>query len=268
MFSVIIPAYNSASTIVEVLDSVFNQTRFDLIDEIIVVNDGSSDDTSKIVEEYAETHKKIKIKLINQSNKGVSGARNTGIRVAKGKWIALLDSDDCWLPQKLELQYRCVCKYRKILFLGASTVDVFKIGFVKVNSLINANAKQLCLKNFPLTSTVVFLKECINEIGLFDEKMRYGEDINFYQKFLIKYDNYYFLPIKLVEYGITKRFHGDNGLSANFKKMHLARCKNTKELYEAHKISFLFYIVMQMLNRIKYFRRRMLRLISKIITKL
>ena len=269
MFSVIIPVYNSSCTIQEVLDSVYSQTKRDLIEEVIVVNDGSTDNSVEIVEDYANSHKELNFIVINQTNKGVSGARNTGIKKAKAAWIALLDSDDCWIPEKLELQYDCICENKEILFLGASTDEITqsKIGFKKIDGLINANAKQICIRNFPQTSTVIFKRECINDVGLFDENMRYGEDINYYQKFLIHYDNYYYLPVKVVNYGINKRFHGDNGLSANFHQMHRARCKNTRELFEAHKITFLFYLSMQGLNQVKYMRRRLIRITNRLKIK-
>lgn len=263
MFSVIIPVYNSALTIVKVLDSVFNQTRLDLIDEIIIVNDGSTDESENIIKAYANNRLKPDIIIVNQSNKGVSAARNAGILHAKGEWIALLDSDDCWVPEKIERQYECLIKNKQILFLGGATEKVTKIGLKKIDKLINGTAKQICIKNFPQTSTVVFCKECIKKIGLFDERMRYGEDINYYQKFLIELDNYYYLPIKLVEFGISKQFYGDNGLSSNFYSMHLARCKNTKELYLANKIKLMFYIFMQALNWVKLCRRYLIRAIDR-----
>ncbi len=95
--SVIIPTYNRAHTILRAVNSVIKQSYKAF--EIIVVNDGSTDETLKVLHPY---HKDIKI--ISQTNKGVSSARNTGIRSAVGDWIALLDSDDEWLPEKLEHQ--------------------------------------------------------------------------------------------------------------------------------------------------------------------
>lgn len=100
LVSVIIPAFNAAAYIRQTLGSVLAQS-YDAI-EVIVVDDGSSDATSRIVEEFVE--KDSRVGLIRQSNAGVGAARNAGIRKARGKYIAPLDADDVWFPQKLEKQ--------------------------------------------------------------------------------------------------------------------------------------------------------------------
>ena len=108
MFSVVIPAYNCEKTIERVLDSVMAQTRFDLITEIIVINDGSTDNTDAIIKDYIKRKQGNKINYIIQENHGVSYTRNKGIRIAEGEWIALLDSDDIWNPVKIERQYEVI----------------------------------------------------------------------------------------------------------------------------------------------------------------
>lgn len=95
--SVIIPTYNRGWIIKETIDSVLAQT-FDSY-ELIVVDDGSDDNTSEILDNYGN-----KIRIIRQTNQGVSSARNRGIISSSGKLIALLDSDDLWLPEKLNRQ--------------------------------------------------------------------------------------------------------------------------------------------------------------------
>lgn len=95
--SVVIAAYNSQETIARAIDSVLAQTR--PADEMIVIDDGSTDRTAGIVRSYGD-----KVILIQQTNAGVSVARNTGIAAATGEWIAFLDADDEWLPEKLKLQ--------------------------------------------------------------------------------------------------------------------------------------------------------------------
>ena len=95
--SVVIPTYNRRQTIGRSIDSVLNQTLFP--SEIIVVDDGSTDGTSDYIQSNFPS-----IKLLSQPNKGVSAARNMGIKSADANWIALLDSDDEWFSQKLEKQ--------------------------------------------------------------------------------------------------------------------------------------------------------------------
>lgn len=99
MISVIIPAFNSAESITRSIESVLGQSYKDF--EIIVVDDGSSDETSELVKKFGS-----KVNYIYQENSGASVARNTGIAAAKGGWIAFLDADDQWLPEKLDSQMK------------------------------------------------------------------------------------------------------------------------------------------------------------------
>ena len=96
--SVIIPVYNTENYLKECLNSVINQTFKDI--EIICVNDGSTDNSLSILEEYARTDSRIKI--INQKNQGVSSSRNNGIKSARGEYIMFLDSDDLYKPDLCE----------------------------------------------------------------------------------------------------------------------------------------------------------------------
>ena len=100
--SVIIPVYNSEKTIIRALNSVFNQTTINNILEIIIVNDGSRDSSVSLINDFKKKNSIIPIILVNQENSGVSSARNIGIKKSSGDWIALLDSDDEWLNDKIE----------------------------------------------------------------------------------------------------------------------------------------------------------------------
>lgn len=97
--SVIIPTYNRADTILRAVDSVLRQTHSNL--EIIIIDDGSTDQTQQVLQPYAQ-----QVTIIRQANQGPSAARNRGIEVSRGEIIAFLDSDDVWLPEKLEQQVR------------------------------------------------------------------------------------------------------------------------------------------------------------------
>ena len=100
--SVIIPTYNRAHTLGRAIDSVLHQTH--PADEIIIVDDGSTDDTAALLENYSD------LIHLEQKNAGVSTARNTGIAQASSSWIALLDSDDEWLPSKLQHQLATIAE--------------------------------------------------------------------------------------------------------------------------------------------------------------
>jgi glycosyltransferase involved in cell wall biosynthesis len=95
--SVVIPTYNRSFCIAQTLDSVFKQTYSDY--EVIVVDDGSTDNTAEIIKGYGEL-----VRYVYQQNSGASAARNTGVHIAHGDWIAFLDSDDEWFPDKLKIQ--------------------------------------------------------------------------------------------------------------------------------------------------------------------
>ncbi len=95
--SVVIPAYNAAATIAAAIESALAQTRPP--DEIIVVDDGSRDDTAAVVERFGAA-----VRLVRQTNAGCGQARNTGVRAARGNWLAFLDADDLWQPTKLARQ--------------------------------------------------------------------------------------------------------------------------------------------------------------------
>lgn len=135
--SVIIPAFNAAATIRQTLNSVLSQTYEEI--EVIVVDDGSSDATNTIIGEFVKGDERVQ--LIRQSNAGVGAARNTAIRLARGKYIAPLDADDFWLPEKLEKQVVCMeqcdretgfvyCWYRSVnqlgTFIGDCRPDTFE----------------------------------------------------------------------------------------------------------------------------------------------
>lgn len=264
MFSVVIPAYNCEKTIYGALESVRSQSKYELVEEIIVINDGSTDSTDKVVCDYIKEHQEVNIVYIKQNNHGVSHARNTGIKKAKGEWIALLDSDDEWAPNKLERQSEIVNSDKlqnRIFFLGS--MYPLKIISEK-KGLYKLSARELCIRNMPNTPSVIFKRSTGIELGLFDENRKYVEDIQFFQKFLLK-DSYYVLAENLVSVNMGKRYFAEKGLSSNLFQMHKGRNKNTYELYKMGLISKSYLNLMLCLNWFKYLRRSLLRIGSKIV---
>lgn len=116
--SAIIPAYNSEKYIIRTIESVLRQTR--PADEIIVVDDGSTDDTAEAVQTFGD-----KVILIQQQNAGASAARNTGIKAAKGNWIAFLDADDEWVQNKLEVQADHLRKHSDLVWTMSNYFTCF-----------------------------------------------------------------------------------------------------------------------------------------------
>lgn len=261
LFSVVLPAYNCEKTIYQVLESIKNQTRFDLISEIIIINDGSIDCTGTIIQSYMKENPQINIKYIEQTNHGVSYSRNIGILAANDEWIALIDSDDIWLENKIERQAYIIKTQKDILFLGSS--DPLIIGFKRCVGLNKVNARQLCIRYLPSTPTVVFHKETGKKLGLYNEKMKYCEDINFFQKFLLE-DSYYVLGEKQVKVNIGKKYHAESGLSSNLIKMAKGRNSNIIELYKMGLISPLYMFVVMVFGEIKLIRRIVFKCISRL----
>ena len=118
--SVVIPMYNAEETIEKAIKSVVTQTKSDIIGEILVIDDGSTDDSAQIINKLILDYESTNIKLIKQSNGGVSKARNVGIRLASFEWIALLDSDDVWFNNKIDYQWNILQKNDQIDFLGGN----------------------------------------------------------------------------------------------------------------------------------------------------
>ena len=110
LVSIIMPSYNTGKFIAESIESVQNQTHTDW--ELLIVDDCSSDDTEEIVKPFL---KDARIHYIeNEKNSGAAVSRNRALREARGRWIAFLDSDDLWLPEKLEKQIRFMYKWLPI----------------------------------------------------------------------------------------------------------------------------------------------------------
>jgi glycosyltransferase involved in cell wall biosynthesis len=242
--------FNSEGTIKACINSVLNQTFEGLI-EIIVINDGSNDNSKLLVEKIIkESSKKIDIKLINKENGGVSSARNCGMALAKGDYIALLDSDDEWLPEKLEKQLNVFNCDKSIGFIGGliytSSNKKKKISEIPLSKLI--------FKNYFQPSTVIFKKEVIKKIGFFDETQRYAEEGNYFMRIANEF-RCILLNTKVVNYSQGKIGFGVSGLSANLKEMEIGELRNLKFAYQSNYISFFTYFLATLFSIIKYFRR-------------
>jgi len=174
LFSVVIPAYNAENFICEALDSVAGQTISDY--EVVVVDDGSTDGTFRKIASWAKEHPLVKLRIIKQTNKGIGGARNTGVQKAYGMYVAFLDADDVWLEKKLEV----VADYIK------SKPSVDMICHDEWVETDNARRKRLTYGpdatyrdllfngNCISTSATVVRRQKILEIGGFSEDMRFN----------------------------------------------------------------------------------------------
>lgn len=249
--SVIIPTYNGEKTLLKTIKSVINQEDLQYIFEIIVINDGSTDNTKKILEDFVNKLKvnDINIRIINTKNRGVSSARNLGILEAKSEWIAFLDSDDIWFQNKITTQVKYIDLYNPDM-IACSIKDL------KTNKEIKfVKAKEMLFRSFPQTSTVMIKRKILKDEFLFDETQSFCEDLNLFTKIAFKF-KFIFIYQKLVEYGNGKPEIGSNiGLSSNMKKMNKGAQKNIKDFFEYGIINYFEYLFFIFFNFLKYVRR-------------
>lgn len=248
--------YNSEKTILKALESVKNQTIGRECFEIIIINDGSVDRSEILVKKFINENPEMNINLINQPNKGVSSARNTGLKIAKGEYIALLDSDDEWLPEKTHQMMSIFESNQNIDFL-ATLRNNEKIGFpynFNQYNLAEISLKKFLIRNIGQTSTVIFKQKIIKNTGLYDENQKFAEDANYWLR-IAENNKMYVLGQSLVNTGNGKKSFGESGLSANLLEMEKGFQKNLKELFINEKITKSEYFVFYLFFKIKYIIR-------------
>ena len=196
--SVIIPTYNRKIQLLKAIDSVLGQTYTNF--ELIVVDDGSDDGTSDLLTKYQP-----KLRALNQTNKGVSAARNAGINAAKGQLIAFLDSDDLWLPDKLKHQVdffkdnpdALICQTKEIWIRNGKRVNPKK-RHEKPCGMMFEQSLALCLVT---PSAVMVRKSLLDEVGLFDESLKACEDYDLWLRICWKYPVYLIEEVLIIKYG-------------------------------------------------------------------
>jgi glycosyltransferase involved in cell wall biosynthesis len=183
--SVIIPTYNRAAKVAKAVSSVLEQTFRDF--ELIVVDDGSTDPTRSVLQPFGT---RIRF-LLHEENRGVSAARNTGIRASQGPLIAFLDSDDYWLPEKLEKQVgffrlhpdAVACQTEEIWIRRGRRVNPMQ-KHAKPSGDIFAPSLRLCLVS---PSGVMLRRSLLDEVGWFDETLPACEDYDLWLRISCRY---------------------------------------------------------------------------------
>lgn len=193
MISVVIPLYNKETSIANTLNCVLAQTYQDF--EIVVVDDGSTDNSAAIV----DTFKDRRIRLIPQSNGGVSAARNTGIREAKGEYVAFLDADDKWLVEHLENIVQLIKMYPNNKAYATNyyneqkgirkNIVLNKIPFNTEMGILN-NYFEICSNSQPpvWSSAVCVGRNLISDIGGFPVGIKAGEDLLTWARIAVRTD--------------------------------------------------------------------------------
>ena len=208
--SVVIPTYNSARYLTEAVDSVLAQTFRNI--EVIVIDDGSTDDTELVMRRYAAP-----VKYIRQENTGVSGARNTGIRESSGRYIAFIDADDVWHPQKLERQMAVLWRARserRACYCAFTVTDPNLVpSEISRSSRTGPLLDDLLLSGNVVgtPSTVICERSLFEEVGCFDPALSQCADWELWVRLSLRTD-FCYLDEPLVYY----RLH-DSNMSASAK---------------------------------------------------
>ncbi|PMG05089.1 hypothetical protein BCV02_05030 [Vibrio breoganii] len=205
-YSVVIPVYNAAEYIVEALSSLNNQVVGNYSVDVILVNDGSTDNIIEVVEKFRSDFE-MPVELISQDNQGVSVARNTGLSVANGDYVLFLDADDtlssdfffnitreiCGSDKNINL---LITSYRKV---NRNTIDYF----INKNIENDEEVKYRFLNGslYCNMCTFIFKRKCIENIGLrFTSNVKFGEDIEFYAKYLFSQNDIAMVPDSFFNY--------------------------------------------------------------------
>ena len=202
MISIVVPTYNRAKLLSRAIESVLKQTFQD--SELIVIDDGSTDNTEELIKEYAARDNRIK--YIKQENSGgAARPKNVGIKMAKGEYIAILDSDDEWMPEKLETQlhYFERSENPKLMAIGCNMIvvdaETKKESRYRVPRYKNP-LRNLLLRDYMGSGSCMFYRKSVfDEIGFFDESLKRGQDrdmririaeryyIEFVDEYLVRY---------------------------------------------------------------------------------
>ena len=226
--TVVIPTYNRAHLITRALRSVLAQTFTDF--EIIVVDDGSTDDTETVVISLDDA----RVHYYRQPNAGASAARNYGMREAKGEFIAFLDSDDEWFPNKLELQ---VARFRELpntvgmLYTGSQTVTEGSPPETFIPSQRGNLYRQLLEQNVAHgTSSVMIRRSVVERVGYFDEQFPAIEDYDYWVRVSTCFE-IDFVPAPLMRYhDAATPDRLSRGVSKNLQARELFYLKHRTEM--------------------------------------
>ena len=228
--SVIIPTFNRAQKVSRAISSVLSQTFNDI--ELIVIDDGSIDETADVLAQF-----KDRITLIRHSeNMGVSAARNSGIKASRSPLIAFLDSDDWWMPEKLETQVRyfrenpevVICQTEEIWMRNGVRVNPWK-KHIKPSGDIFEQSLKLCVVS---PSAVMIRRSIFDEVGQFDEEFPVCEDYDLWLRIGCSY------PIHLInKYLLVKEGGAIDQLSSSIKGMDRFRIKAMIKLLDSGSLS-------------------------------
>ena len=231
LVSVIIPTYNRAAYLQKALQSVNEQTYQTL--EIIVIDDGSTDGTRKMLEGYGG-----QLRYFYQENRGISGARNSGIKKAHGEYIAFLDSDDFWLPDKTEQQLALFMQHPEYGLVASRCASIRLDGSYREKNRPGRSGwvlDDLFKANFIRTSAAMVKQECFNTIGLFDEDLKECEEYDLWLRIAARY------PMGFINKSLAVYVDNPDGVSTDSLTGRLFRLRVLEKKYLKEKIPAQLY---------------------------
>ena len=241
--SVVIPSYNRKDFLKRSIDSAINQTKKPF--EIIVVDDGSTDGTETMIKSDYDF-----VKFIKQKNKGVSAARNIGIKVSIGEWICFLDSDDEWKKDKLEKQINAMKSNPSYKFFHSNEIWIkngIRINQKKKHKKYGGDIFDKCLDMCRISpSSVMIDKTVFDEVGNFNEDLVVCEDYELWLRICDKYRVFFIDEPLIIKYG-----------------GHQGQLSYSIESIENHRIKALEHLILGNLNR-KNKRHAIQMLLSKL----
>ncbi len=224
LVSVLMPSFNYARYLTIAIDSVLSQSFQDL--ELIIVDDCSTDGSRAIAEEWGRIDDRV-VTVFHDVNRGLAGARNSGLAISSGQFVALCDADDIWLPHKLDIQLECFRRRPEAGLVHSDSVIIDSDGDLtgqRFSSLFHRQGQvtsghlfeELCHRNFICVPTVILRREAIQYAGGFDDRLRSLED---WVCWILVSRNYPFCYVddRLVQYRIhnTSLSQNPTGMASN-----------------------------------------------------
>ena len=248
LVSIVIPLYNSKDDIWGCLESIRNQIYKNY--EIVIVDDGSTDNSVIIVEEYIREHSDMRILLLRQENSGPSKARNNGIANSKGEIIAFIDSDDEWKTNKLSSIVSLFNNNEITLASSLYSIGENEIFTNLDNSIEVITLNKLLRKNYFITSGTVCRSNVFSEF-MFNESQKYSEDYRLWLE--ICSNNYKCVLLRscLVKMN-SKPIYGGSGLSSKLFEMEKGELCNYRHLFKLKYINLFQFFYAVILSLLKY----------------
>ena len=236
LISVIVPVYNVEEYLRECIDSIIEQTYSNL--EIILIDDGSKDESGIICDEYEK--KDSRIKVIHKENAGVSSARNTGLQIATGDWVAFVDSDD-WLEENyFEVLMKCaIDKKAEIVSCGYNRVTVNKKESINNSgNILIFDARNFLIKllnpqvGYGFTHMKIYKREIINDV-VFDTELKVGEDCLFNEQVVLNANRICVIEKNLYNYRVNPN-SVVRSFDKNYVNKYLKAMNKNKEYLKKH----------------------------------